>query len=685
MKVRYDSDGLWWDTPPPDLTSRTRTPRSLAPIPESPWTPSRGLPSLSGVHRVGLDVETWDPDLLTKGPGWARGVGHLVGISLAVEDRSWYLPFRHTVQPELNLDPDHVLAWARDELPKVPHIIGANLMYDIGWLWFEGVRFPVTTRFHDVQFAEPLLNDVTRGYSLDKLAEKYLDETKVTHDLYRWCARSYGGQPTPAQRANIHRAPPSLVGPYAEADASLPMRILTKQYPALQAQGLAELFDIECRLIPLLIQMRLRGVRVDVTGAEQVRDRLLEKGQALQHELDRHAGFDVNMYNAGNTLARLFDDVGIPYPRTNKGAPSFRAPWLKAQPHPVARLVNELRRVEKMRVTFVEGYVLDSHINGRLFCQFHPLRTDDSGAVSGRFSSSTPNLQNIPARDPEFGPLIRGLFLPDEGYNTWRKLDYSQIEYRLFAHYSGDADLVRAYQEPTTDFHDVAGAMLGGSLPRAVVKTFNFMTLYGGGPYRLAEMLKELMNTTEATKLLDSLPELANTEDETLYFRLALTVQRVYADRFPAARRLASSSMQEATRTGEVRTVLGRVNRFPLFVPRYSRVSATPLPLDAARLAYGSNLERAGTHKALNRRLQGSAADLMKLAMLRCYEAGLYDHLGFPHLTVHDETDHSDPDPGDPAWRELVHIMENSLPLRVPVRVTQAAGPNWGHLKEATP
>lgn len=675
---------MWWQTPPPDPTSRRRSPRPLAPVPEGGWRPPRRLPSLTGVHRVALDTETLDPELKTNGPGWARGSGHVVGISIALcPERAWYLPIRHEVQQELNLDTDKVLAWAREELPKVPHVIGANLLYDVGWLAEEGVRFPRTTKFYDVQYAEPLIDTTSRTYNLDALANKYVGQSKVGEELYRWCARSYGGPPSEKQRANIWRAPVSLVGPYAEADAWLPLQILEKQWDVLCRMELDQLFLMECRLIPLLHRMRRNGVRVDVGKAERVREELITAVEQKQNELDQLAGFEVNVH-ASKSLAQLFDARGFVYPRTKKGSPSFTRNWLAIQTSREARLVAEIRKLNKTRTTFVETCVLNAHVNGRLHTQFHPLRTDEGGAVSGRFSSSTPNLQFIPSRDPKFGPLLRSMFLPDEGSKQWRRIDYSQIEYRLFVHYSMDNNLIRAYQDRHTDFHAIAGQMLGGKLPRVVVKIFNFMTLYGAGPALVGQILATEMSEQELANLLNSLSrELGLTpEYRDVPFECAAAVQNLYNRAFPAARRLMQEFAQLAESQGYVKTYLGRRSQFPFYVPAYSKDPVPPLPYESALMSYGRSIVRAQTYKALNRVIQGSAADLMKMAMLECEDQGLYEELGTPHLTVHDETDHSDGRPGDPLWSEVTRCMEQCMELRVPILTETETGPNWGELKK---
>lgn len=400
--MRPDSFGLFWqDNPAPREGGRRERP--MAPIPESDWRAPAEFPNLSGASTIALDTETYDPELLDYGPGWARGKGHVVGVSLAVDGASWYFPMRHTICPEQNMEPEKVLAYLKETLgrkhqPKV----GANLLYDVGWLKAEGVE--VRGQLIDVQIAESLL-DETSPLALEHLAAKYLGEGKETSLLYRWCADSFGGEPGPSQRKHIWRSPPCLVGPYAEADAELPLKIARKQYPLMVAEKLLSVFDLESRLLPLLIEMRMAGVRVDLNRAERLREELAVRLAEEQAKIRKLVGFDINI-NAGDSIAEGFRIVGVDYPTTAKGKPSFTKEFLEGANHPLASMIVEARKLDKLRSTFVESYILDSHVDGKVYCQFHPTRNEGGGTRSGRLSSSNPNLQNIPSRDEILAPQI---------------------------------------------------------------------------------------------------------------------------------------------------------------------------------------------------------------------------------------------------------------------------------------
>lgn len=678
VNVKFDGNGLFGE--PVTLSSRVFVPRPIPPVPHTGWQPPTHFPDLSAARAIAVDVETYDPELLDHGPGWARKRGHIVGISVCTDDRQFkaYYPIRHEFNPHLNLDPHTVLRWANEQLGR-PHQVkvGANLMYDVGWLRQEGVH--VKGKLFDVQFAEALLDERAK-VALEILAHKYLGEGKESSLLYDWCAKAYDGPVDGAQRANIYRAPPELVGYYAESDVDLPIRLMPLLAARMQAEGLTDLFDLENALIPLLIDMRFRGVRVDLDRAARARDELERIFNDYVVKLFELCGFHVEV-NSGPSIARAFDKFGIKYPRTADGKPSFRKNWLKGLTHPIGALINSAREVYKLRSTFIESYILEGHVNGRVHCSFHNMRGDEGGTRSGRFSSSDPNLQNVPSRSEavvmgeKLAELIRGFFIPDADDRQWRKFDYSQIEYRCFIsdavglspHVQAKADEARSMfcANPDTDYHDWTIALIkagvGIDMPRKPAKTINFGLLFGMGNAKLCDTMQ--------------LPREKGDELITAYHA-----------GIPFAKDSLKYYSDLAAQTGVVSTILGRKSRFDLWEPANqdsdSGEDYTALPYEQAVQRWSGRLRRAYTHKGLNRRLQGSAADMMKCAMRYAYESGLFDYIGIPLLTVHDELDFSDPGGVADGFAEMKHIMETVLPLRIPVRADCDVGPDWGHVEE---
>lgn len=675
---RWDDEGFWWEDE--ERVSRGQRIRPTPAIPPSNWLPPKDFPNLSGVKIIGVDTETFDPNLLTHGPGWARGDGHLVGVSISAGPAdSWYFPLRHELQKEMNMEIEPVIAYLKDILGVDRPAVGANVLYDVGWLGTEGIKIKGT--LYDVQYAEALLDEVAVSYSLDTIAKKYLGKGKFSEELYKWCALAFGGNATKRQAGNIYRAPITLVGPYAESDAHEPLAILNKQWGDLHQLGLLDLFKMECRLIPVLYGMQLRGMTVDLERTEKARIQLQDMEVTAQEELNAYAGFEVGV-DVTDDLQELCDQKGISYPSTRKGNPSFVQKWLENHESKGLQLVTEVRKLQKNRVTFIENGILEKQVGGVVHPSYHPLRGERGGAVSGRFSSSKPNATQIPSRHPVFAPLIRGLYIPEKFYTDWMKFDLSQIEYRLFAHDSGDQDLIAAYQDPNADFHKVVGAFLGDKLPRKVIKGFNFGKLYGMQKAKTTQGMKDNLTIAEIEELF----LLAELTGDNQAGALADYFINLYDTQFPSAEKTLQKYSTMAKASGEIRTILNRRSTFQLWGPVGYGNKDAGLPYEEAILEYGYKIERAHTHKALNRRLQGGAADLMKKGMLEAYDMGLFapDKMGFPHVIVHDEWGFSYHKDLKEDFKDFKQCLENTFELKVPIILDTDIGPDWGHVKRIT-
>lgn len=608
------------------------------------------FPSLAGRGAISIDTETHDPDLAFGASGVWAGKTKLAGVSVATEDGSvkQYYPVGH--DEGFNHDKKKVVAWLKQELKTSTPKVGANLLYDAQILEAEGIK--LGGPLYDVQIAEPLLVEDRFNYGLGPIAKDYTGRGKKTEDLKEYLVERFGRK---NHMSHIGKAPSEVVAPYAIDDAALPLEIFAKQKPELEKQNLWGLFEMESKLIPMLVQMRKRGIRVDVAAAERMRDRMKRKYADLIAEIKRQTGVEVQPW-AADSFKKIFDDQSIPYPLTPKTKkPSFTASFLENCEHPSAQMIVEARRLDKMVGTFLEGSILERHHRGRIHCNFNQLKGEGGGAVSGRFSSSAPNLQFIPVRT-EDGKMLRAIFVADEGQDFYH-LDYSQIEFRLLVHDAaflklpGAEGIAKQYREdPETDFHDVVAEMTG--LGRSAAKTVNFGIAYGEGKDKLARSLG--LSVEGAEELL---------------------VQ--YHRRAPFMKPLSQGFMREASTTGIVRTLMGRVRRFEAwerYDPKEKKSVVTRHRMPGARRAF--------THKALNARTQGSAADVMKAGMVDVWESGVCDVLGPPQLTVHDELDGSAERScaGREAVREMKRIMEQTVKLLVPLRVDADIGPNWGNL-----
>jgi len=653
---------------------KNATLRIPPPIPDTGWQPPYEFPNLTTATLISVDVETYDPELIDFGPGWARKKGHIVGVSIGAIDQygntgAWYFPVRHEVEPHLNLNSSYVFSWLKTilETPAIPKA-GANLMYDIGWLTEENIY--VQGVLFDVQFAEALLDERSE-VNLEYLGQKYVKSGKNSDLMYRWLAEAYGGEVNSKQRANIYRCSPRLVGHYAEQDAALPIQIIKAQWPDLVAQDMMTVFRMECDLIYLLVEMRLQGVTIDLRAAETLYVQLAEDIKNLYNNLAEKTGVRVDSTSGAN-LVKLFDAVGLQYPKTDAGNASFRKEWLKALDHPVGIMVNDIREHEKIRGTFIRSYILENNVKGKLYCQFHPLKGDDGGTGVGRFSSSDPNLQNIPART-QLGKKVRKLFINDPGHLCWQKTDYSQIHYRILGHVAvgpGSDELRRSYIEnPHMDYHDLVYykvcPLMGWNpedeeakkINRRPIKNINFGLLNGQGEASLGYKAG-------------------------LSKKAASTLFKAYFDAATYVKPTMDAKSEEAMKLGYIRSFLGRRVRFRLWEPT-GYEQKRPLPYDLALREYGTSIQLAYVYRALNYYLQPTEADIMKSAMLNCYKQGVFRVTGVPRLTCHDELGFSVPNESkevNEAFDYMKYVLENTLKLRVPIRVDVGRGPNWGSI-----
>ena len=610
--------------------------------PTSDWSIPEVFPQFSETETIAVDLETYDPHLMTCGPGWATGRGHIVGVGIATEGWKGYFPIRH--QGGGNLDEDIVLRWLRNTLASEKRdVIFHNALYDVGWLRREGVH--VGGKILDTIVAAPLVNENRYSYSLDNLGEFYCNEKK-DESLLQNAALSFGVNP----KSEMYKLPSKFVGPYGEQDAALTLKLWQKLKIEVQEQGLEKILDMECRLIPLLLEMRWRGVRIDEQKADDVSKKLSIEEQKLQVEIKRKYGAEVNLW-ANASLEAIFEQNKIWFPRTAKGMASFQKDWLEGHEHELPQLIVRARKLNKARTTFIDKMIKDHCFNGRIHAEAHAMRNDRGGTVSGRFSYSNPNLQQVPARDPEIGNLIRSLFIPEEGCQ-WGVFDYSQQEPRLTVHYAdrmnlaGAKEAVVEYTEKNADFHQIVADM--ANIPRKQAKTINLGLSYGMGKEKL---IKEL--------------GIDDTEAEILF--------QQYHNKVPFIRGLQDQCARVAMERGYIRTFAGRRCRFNLWEDRYERT--LPLPYEEAQEKYGDNLKRSYTYKALNRLIQGSAADMTKLAMLGLWEEGIV-----PHLQVHDEVDISVEN--TEQANKITEIMETCVELAVPLLVDKELGSSWGETKE---
>ena len=614
--------------------------------PDVEWFMPSEFPDLTRHTLMAIDLETRDPQLTQMGPGWATKNGEIIGIAIAAGDFSGYFPIAHAKGP--NLDKKTTMRWLAKQL-ATPHMtkVMHNASYDTGWLMAEGVN--IQGPIIDTMLSAPLLDENRMSYRLDLLGKDYLGMRK-DEKILKQAAAEWGIDP----KSEMWMLPPRYVGVYAETDAVLTLKLWERFKPMLEEQSLMSVLTLEHRVLPAVIDMRMRGVKVDLDKAEQAKKELRKRANEMSDWIGRESGVKVDPWSAAS-VQKMFDALGLEYPRTEAGAPSFTKQFLQAMEHPVAKALVTLREMDKADSTFIDS-ILRYQKNGRIHCEMHQLRSDDGGTVTGRFSSSNPNLQQIPARDPYIKKVIRGLFVPEDGCK-WGSFDYSSQEPRLLVHFAAShpdterdplvKSIVEEYQLGDADLHQMVADMAG--ISRKAAKTINLGIMYGMGVGKLANQLG--LSDAQAKALMAE-----------------------YQEKVPFVKKLATLASTRAEREGRIRTILGRLCRFDLWEPATFGYNK-PMKYDDAQREYGGmgRLRRAFTYKALNRVIQGSAADQNKLAMAECYEEGLV-----PLLTVHDELCFNVE--SDEQAARITKIMEEGLSLKVPSKVDQELGNNWGEV-----
>ena len=606
----------------------------------SEWVQPDTFPDLSKYSEIAIDLETRDPGIKTTGPGYIRKHGEVVGIAVAVDGWEGYYPIAHETPP--NMDKELVTRWLRKQCSyESVNYIFHNAFYDVGWL--TTMDIDIKGKIIDTLIAAPIVDENRFRFDLNSLAKDYLKESKSETQL-REAAKMWGLDP----KADLWKLPASHVGHYAEQDAAVTLRLWQHLQKEIAGQNLINIFQLETDLFPVLFEMKRKGVKVNLDKAEVIKNDLYKQEKEILQSIKKLSGTSVEVWAAAS-VAKAFDALQIPYDRTPTGQPKFDKNFLSSHDSSLAKMVVECREINKARTTFIDTILKHSH-RGRIHAEIHQMRSDQGGTVTGRFSYSNPNLQQIPARNAILGPLIRSLFIPEKD-SQWGIFDYSQQEPRLVVHYAamksftGASKFVEAYQEEeSTDFHQLVAEM--ADIGRKQAKTINLGLFYGMGKGKLMSQLGVDQET--ATELLTS-----------------------YHERVPFVKQLINDTMNKAGKKGYLRTLLGRRCRFDLWEPS-NEWGSKALPLKEATHEYGEHMiKRAWTYKALNRLIQGSAADQTKQAMINLHQEGYT-----AHIQVHDELDFSVASEKDSA--NIKDIMENCVELLVPSKVDVELGESWG-------
>ena len=607
--------------------------------PQTEWVPPLNLPDLKEYSEIAIDLETRDPNLMTMGSGSVRGDGEVVGIAIAVEGWSGYFPIAHEAGG--NMDRALVLDWFEEVLHTDATKIFHNAMYDVSWIRALGLQ--IRGGIIDTMIAASLVNENRFSFTLDSISKEFIGMGK-NEKILAEAAKAWGVNP----KAEMWRLPAPLVGEYAERDAEVTLKLWHALQHEITQQDLWDVFNMETNLFPCLVDMKFKGVRVDAEKAAALKKQLTKTEKDLHRDIKKLIGFEVEIW-AASSIQKAFDNQKIPYDRTDKGAPSFTKNFLATHPHELPKLINEAREINKANTTFIETILKHEH-NGRIHSDINQIRSDDGGTVTGRFSYSNPNLQQIPARHKELGPMIRSLFIPEQGHK-WGCFDYSQQEPRIVVHFSsllkleGSSMIVDQYNNGEADFHQMIADMAG--IERKQAKTINLGLMYGMGKNKLMAELGLLKEAAE-------------------------DLIKTYHRKAPFVKMLSEAVTRRAEDSGKIRTIGGRLCHFDMWEPHGYGIKKALPHADALR-EHGPGIKRAFTYKALNKLIQGSAADMTKKAMLALYEEGV-----IPHIQIHDELDISVDSPEQ--IEKIINIMEDAVQLEVPNKVDYEEGDSWGDI-----
>ena len=621
--------------------------------PQTEWFPPDDFPDLSKYNEIAIDLETKDPDLKTKGSSSMRGQGDVVGIAIAVKDWAGYYPIAHESGP--NMERKKVLGWFADVLKTSADKIFHNAIYDMCWIHRLGLTVHGTVI--DTMVMTSLVDENRFRYDLNSVAQFYTGMGKNESALQE-AAKEWGVDP----KAEMYKLPAMYVGEYAERDAEVTLALWQELKKEIEHQDLQSIVEVEQKVFPCILDMKIKGVRVSESQVDQLDHQLKLSYDKYIKRINDDTGIYPEVW-AAKSIELVCNKLGIDdFDRTEKTQkPSFTKNYLKNHSHPVLRAIASARELDKLKNTFLESIKNYVH-NGRIHADIHQLKGDFGGTITGRLSYSNPNLQQLP-NYTNIGMGIRSIFMPEEGHR-WGCFDYSQQEPRLVVHYAlatlgttgvqsiadkydeagknpGDLDIQKA-----ADFHSMVAEI--ADIPRGQAKTINLGLFYGMGKAKLQAQLG----------VTDS---------------VARDLLAAYHHRVPFVKQLIHHTMDRAQQRGWIRTILGRKCRFNMWEPATFGMHK-PQTFEEASLEHGSrNIKRAFTYKALNKLIQGSAADMTKQAMINLREAGIT-----PMIQLHDELNVSYEN--EQEADKIKEIMEQAVPLKVPNKVDFEDGECWGDI-----
>lgn len=665
-------------------------------LPETDWELPTELPEIPRGVILALDTETKDDGLNAgTGPGWFNDAGFVTDVSYAYRDGGEVVG---GCIPLFDIDGAPVFAreqidrWLKYAEDQAEELLFQNSTYDLGWL-----KMRPRKKVGDTHAMAVLLDENRLNYSLNAICQ-WMGVPGKDEALLKEAARAYGVDP----KGGMWRLPARFRGKYATQDAISTLCAAEVMQAQITGQGLQEAYDLERELTPHVLDMRRRGIRVDIDRAEQLRDEYRVLRQETLDSIKRlcgtsqRRGVTMQDINSPIWLEMTFDEVGIPFPRrlngkvdiaNTEGRPSFEKEFLERHTHDLPRAITQARQLNEAAEKFIDNYILGFVDRGRIHAEINQLRDSDEengskGTRSYRFSYSNPPLQQMPRPDDkreerigrDIGKEIRTCFLPEDG-EVFGAPDYSQQEYRRICEVAymlgcrGAEKAVAKYQnDPKTDFHNFVVELTG--LGRKRAKDCNFAKAFGAGIPKFAAMAA--LELAEAREVMGK-----------------------YDEELPFVNELAERCKNRANEVGYIRLLDGRRCRFDRWEPTWldksdwlrgeqggfkmeacSMGEAQARIKDSAHPWYRKRLRRAFTHKACNRKIQGDSAVQTKKAMLLQARAGM-----LPLIQMHDELGHSVPNAR--YAKDIVECMIEAVKQTIPVVVDAEFGRTWGDCKDS--
>ena len=657
--------------------------------------------NLNGVDIIAIDLETYDPNLKSKGTGAIRQDGFITGVAVCTKNETVYFPLQHSDTQKTEEEKkdfwDKFLekVLLNKKITKVFH----NAMYDVCWIRAVTGKM-IEGRIVDTMIAASVIDENRFRYSLDSLAKDYLKESKYKYDLQQKTLEWSGGT-VKDPMTNMHKLPATLVKDYAKQDVNLTFKLWKKFNKKLdevlyinedgESKTCRKIFELETKLFLCLVEMKFKGVRIDVLKLKGFGEELKLKRDNILKEIKNETNIDLKIWAASSIKDLLQKRNITDYKKTPKsGMPSLPKDYLRTHKDDLLRKVAEAREYDKAANTFVDG-LLGFVYKGRIHADINQIRSDSGGTVTGRFSMSNPNLQQIPAKG-EIGKKMREVFLPEPGH-TWGSFDYSQQEPRIVVHYAlthncaGTSLLKKQFDNDKADFHQIVADM--AKISRKQAKTINLGLFYGMGKNKLRAELG--LEKEGAKKLFDEyhkkvpfVKEISEkfmefSEDEKLIYTLEDRFCRF--DRYESTdKKWIENKWQEwdtSKREYVPVKLLTEAEARAETAKKYNKSQEKKfenLNKEEQDVEFSQYFVPAFTYKALNRMVQGSAADMTKKAMVLLYEKGI-----IPHIQIHDELCVSVKNNLGDTIKE---VMETAVPLKINNKVDCAYGSSWGATSE---